>query len=142
MNKIITILIVLTTQVSVAQTKVDSLQVHDVVTQYINSFYLTQPDEGRLSVHEQLAKRTIIKSEGGNEILKNMTVEELESLSTVFNRSKRYGSNSKKEISILDMMNKTASVKLIAEGWVDYIHLGKLNGKWKIINVIWQYENN
>jgi hypothetical protein len=29
-------------------------------------------------------------------------------------------------------------VKLVAGDWVDYMHLAKWNGQWKIVNVLWQ----
>ncbi|MCB0279206.1 MAG: nuclear transport factor 2 family protein, partial [Calditrichaeota bacterium] len=44
----------------------------------------------------------------------------------------------KKEITILDQLDKTASAKLVAHWGVDYFHLSKEDGKWKIVNVIWQ----
>lgn len=121
-----------------AQTATDSVQVRDVVTKYIESFYLTQPEKGQESIHPLLAKRTIQEFEDGSEFLKGMTYEEMANLGKVFNARNQFNKNSKKEIKILDMLNQTASLKLIAEGWVDYIHLGKINGEWKIINVLWQ----
>lgn len=36
---------------------------------------------------------------------------------------------------------RAASIKLIADEWIDYMHLVKLNGSWKIINVLWQYNH-
>lgn len=131
------ILMVLGTNLK-AQTTTDSLQVKEVVTKYVESFYLTQPKKGQESIHPLLAKRTIQKFEDGSEFLKGMTYEEMANLGKVFNARNQFDENSKKEISILDMLNQTVSVKLVAEGWVDYIHLGKINGEWKIINVLWQ----
>jgi hypothetical protein len=29
-------------------------------------------------------------------------------------------------------------VRVDAHGWVDYMHLGKIDGEWKIINVLWE----
>jgi len=46
--------------------------------------------------------------------------------------------NSIKKIEIYDVNSKTASAKLTAVWGIDYFHLGKVNGKWKIYNVIWQ----
>jgi len=121
-----------------AQKKTNSIQIKEAVTKYIESFYLTQPEKGQESIHPLLAKRTIQKFGDGSEFLKGMSYEEMNNLGKVFNSKGKYNSDSKKEIVILDMMDKTASVKLIAEGWVDYIHLGKINGEWKIINILWQ----
>ncbi len=35
-------------------------------------------------------------------------------------------------------IDQTASVKLIAEWGIDYMHLAKYDGRWKIVNVLWQ----
>ena len=31
-----------------------------------------------------------------------------------------------------------ASVKIVAADWVDYLHLAKYNGRWVIVNVLWE----
>lgn len=137
--KLVLCVLALTTTISFnAQTKKDKVEVKETVTKYIESFYLTQPKKGQESIHPLLAKRTIQKFGDNSEFLKGMSYEEMNNLGKVFNSKGKYNANSKKEIVILDMMDKTASVKLIAEGWVDYIHLGKINGEWKIINILWQ----
>ena len=43
-----------------------------------------------------------------------------------------------KEITILDRYNNAAVVKIVASDWIDYLELGKFNGDWKIINVLWE----
>lgn len=48
----------------------------------------------------------------------------------------------KKDVIILDASDKTASVKLIADDWIDYMHIIKLNGQWKIVNVLWQFHDS
>src|SRR5205823_5195649 len=57
----------------------------------------------------------------------------------------RRGSGSKtpkdqqtKEITILDRFNNAAVVKIVASGWIDYLEEAKVNGEWKIINVLWE----
>ncbi|MGH9838243.1 MAG: nuclear transport factor 2 family protein [Blastocatellia bacterium] len=35
-------------------------------------------------------------------------------------------------------MSLSASAKLVAEWGMDYFHLAKYDGKWKIVNVMWQ----
>ncbi|HLE32869.1 MAG TPA: nuclear transport factor 2 family protein [Bacteroidota bacterium] len=38
----------------------------------------------------------------------------------------------------MDIYNNTASVKAIMSGWIDYLHVAKWNGEWKIVNVLWE----
>jgi len=64
-------------------------------------------------------------------------------LAESYNKKKdKFPAVPKKEIKFLDVPDRTASVKLIADEWIDYIHVVKLNGAWKIINVLWQYNDS
>ena len=53
----------------------------------------------------------------------------------------KFPANPKKEVKLLDVSDRTASVKLIADDWIDYMHLAKLNGTWKIVSVLWQFND-
>ncbi|WP_262482438.1 nuclear transport factor 2 family protein [Aquimarina macrocephali] len=64
-------------------------------------------------------------------------------LSEFYNRNgDKFPENPKKEVIILDVFDKTASVKLIADEWIDYMHIVKINGTWKIVNVLWQFNDS
>jgi hypothetical protein len=43
-----------------------------------------------------------------------------------------------KEVTILDRYNNAAVVKIVASDWIDYLEVAKINGEWKIINVLWE----
>jgi hypothetical protein len=45
-----------------------------------------------------------------------------------------------KDFRILDMFANAAVAKIIASDWVDYIELAKWNGRWVIVNVLWEYK--
>ncbi len=45
------------------------------------------------------------------------------------------------QVNILDIYNRIATVKLVSDNWVEYLHLIKLNGKWEIVNLIWQHKD-
>lgn len=123
------------------QTDFDSVQVRQTVENYIYAFYKGESDLLRESVHPNLAKRTV-KSVENNSDLKHSTFEDMLRLSEVFYRQSNLSDHPRMEIVILDMSQNMASVKLIAEGWIDYIHLARFNNEWKIINVIWEYDTN
>ena len=46
-----------------------------------------------------------------------------------------------KERTILDRYNNAAVVKIVASEWIDYLEVAKFNGKWKIINVLWELKS-
>lgn len=45
------------------------------------------------------------------------------------------------QITILDIYNRIATVKLVSDNWVEYLHLIKLDGNWEIINLVWQHKD-
>jgi hypothetical protein len=42
------------------------------------------------------------------------------------------------DVSILDIYQNVASVRIDAAMWIDYLHLAQWNGEWKIVNVLWE----
>jgi Putative lumazine-binding len=43
-----------------------------------------------------------------------------------------------KDVSVLDVFGNTASVKIVANDWIDYLHVAKWDGRWVIVNVLWE----
>jgi hypothetical protein len=39
---------------------------------------------------------------------------------------------------VLDVLDQTAVAKVTAQWGIDYMHLAKYDGRWKIINIVWQ----
>ena len=44
-----------------------------------------------------------------------------------------------KEITILDQTESIASVKLVSNEFIDYLHLVKIDQDWVIVNALWDY---
>jgi hypothetical protein len=42
------------------------------------------------------------------------------------------------EITILDLADNVASVKVVSEPFIDYLHLVKLDGRWSIVNALYE----
>jgi len=45
----------------------------------------------------------------------------------------------KRDITVLDQTDTMASVRIVSEKFVDYLHLAKCDGQWSIINVLWDF---
>jgi hypothetical protein len=67
-----------------------------------------------------------------------MTFEQLVNIAKNFNKDGKLPKDAQKEIVIYDVLDQTATVKLTAAWGTDYMHLAKFNGKWMIVNVLWQ----
>lgn len=46
--------------------------------------------------------------------------------------------NQRSDVRILDVFQNTASVRVDAGAWVDYMHLVRWKGRWVILNVLWE----
>jgi hypothetical protein len=53
----------------------------------------------------------------------------------------RFPPNPNNQVKILDVYHRIATVKLSSDNWIEYLHLIKLDGKWSIINLLWQHKN-
>jgi hypothetical protein len=42
------------------------------------------------------------------------------------------------DVRILDIFENAASARVMMSGWVDYMHLALYNGRWVIVNVLWE----
>lgn len=67
-----------------------------------------------------------------------MTFAQLVELSKNYNKNGSIPKDAPKEVVVFDVEDQTASVKVTAVWGIDYMHLAKYDGKWKIINILWQ----
>lgn len=109
--------------------------VHD----YVDALYRVDPSRVERSVHPELAKRGFgRRGDSGYRELK-MTYPELHALAGSWNREGRVDpARAVREVTVLDALDQTASAKLVADWGVDYLHLAKYDGRWRIVNVLWQ----
>ncbi len=127
-----------------AQTQKDSLAIKQAALDYIESQHNVKPDQFERSAHPRMVKRTFwTHQKTGKEYLRETFTDAMTLLAETYNlNGDKFPKNPKKEVIILDIFDKTASVKLIADDWIDYMHIVKLNGKWQIVNVLWQFNDS
>ncbi|WP_299531752.1 nuclear transport factor 2 family protein [Ulvibacterium sp.] len=126
------------------QTPKDSLQIKQVALDYIESQHNVKPEQFERAAHPRMVKRTFwTDKETGKEYLRETFTDAMILLAETYNKNgDGFPENPKKEVIILDIYDKTASVKLIADDWIDYMHIVKLNGKWQLVNVLWQFNDS
>ncbi len=120
-----------------AQSRKDSIEIKQAVLNYIESQHRPDPGQMERSLHPRMVKRTFWKDKTtGKDYLRETTTESMILLAESYHvRGDKFPASPKKEALLLDISDRTASVKLIADDWIDYMHLVKLNGDWKIVNV-------
>lgn len=129
--------LVAATTVDRARTTADEDAVHAAVLDYVEGVYDVAPERIERSVHPSLRKVGWFRTrDGWGEA--PMTYEQLVALAGEYNRDGHVAADAPKRIELLDVLDKTASAKLTAEWGIDYFHLAKLDGRWMIMNVVWQ----
>lgn len=123
-----------------AQSDADRKAVEEAVLDYVEGVYLVQPERIERSVHKDLRKLGYWRQDSSAEYqLAPMTYQQLYDLAAKWNANGHIDpETAPKEIVIFDVLDKTASAKLTAAWGVDYFQLGKYDGKWMIVNVLWQ----
>lgn len=105
---------------------------------YIEGWYEGNAERMERALHPDLAKRIVRSNQQGNSRLDQM------SAMTLVQGTKRGGGKDTpkekqiKEVTVLDVFENAASVKIVASEWIDYLHVAKFNGRWVIVNVLWE----
>ncbi|MEM7381236.1 MAG: nuclear transport factor 2 family protein [Bacteroidota bacterium] len=108
---------------------------------YIHTFYHADTTLAYKSIHKSLRKTGFYFAEEENKYSEQleMPFDQLISLAKRWNADgSRANENSPKEVTIFEVSDKTAVAKVSAVWGIDYISLMKIDGKWLIVNVLWQ----
>jgi hypothetical protein len=113
--------------------------VRRAVLHYVEGVYNVDPSRIERSVHPDLNKIGFWRQKEKEDYASGkMTFAGLVEVAKNWNKDGKLPANAPKEITIFDVQDQTASAKLVAQWGTDYFHLAKYDGKWKIINVLWQ----
>jgi hypothetical protein len=105
---------------------------------YAEGWYEGNADKMESSLHPDLAKRIVRTNDKGQSGLGQMSAMSLVQGTRAGSGKQTPTAEQQKDVTILDMIGGAATVKLEMRDWVDYMHIGKFNGKWVIINVLWE----
>ena len=123
-----------------AQSAADSAAIRATALDYIEGWYTADATRMERALHPELAKRIVQTDAQGNSRLGQ------QSAMTLVTNTRRGGGATipadkrKSEVRILDVYGNAASVRVQAATWVDYIHIAKSNGRWVIVNVLWELD--
>ncbi len=113
--------------------------VRQAVLDYVEGVYEVDPARIERSFHPELAKRGFGRRSAEDEYQELvMTFDQLVELARTYNTDGEIPADARKEIVVYEVLDQTASAKLIADWGIDYVHLAKYGGRWKIVNVLWQ----
>lgn len=114
--------------------------VRQAVLDYVEGIYNVEPARIERSVSPNLAKVGFYRppAEDAYRGGRAMTFQQLVEVAKNFNKEGKLRKDAPKEIEIYEVLDQTATVKLTADWGIDYMHLAKIDGKWMIVNVLWQ----
>lgn len=122
-----------------AQTSKEKEAVKQAVLDYVEGIYEVDHTRIERSVHPELAKRGFFVKKGETAYSSSpMTFTQLVELAKTYNKGGRVPKDAPKEVIIYDVLDQTATAKLVAVWGIDYMHLAKYEGKWMIVNILWQ----
>ena len=91
------------------------------------------------ALHPDLAKRIVYTDQKSG----RSRLDQMSAMSLVQGTRSRASRPTPKDqrqndVTVLDVFGNTASVKIVATDWIDYLHVAKFNGRWVIVNVLWE----
>ncbi|MFW6272898.1 MAG: nuclear transport factor 2 family protein [bacterium] len=111
----------------------DDEEIIIVSKDYIEGWYEGNKERMKNALHPDMVKRRI----------KEDDLKELNTKQMIYGAERGGGKNVPKDtyeisVDILDKSDNIASVVTKSE-YIDYLHLAKVQNKWKIINVLWDF---
>jgi hypothetical protein len=115
----------------------DMAGIKQAALDYAQSWYTGDADRMEKALSPDLAKR-IVRTRDNRSRIENMGALALVQGVRSGSGTKTPKEQQQADVTVLDVMGNAATVKLVMSGWVDYMHVGKVDGKWVIINVLWE----
>jgi hypothetical protein len=117
----------------------DAAAIRQTALDYIEGWYEGNPERMERALHPELAKRIVeTHPQSGRSRLNQIGAMTLVRQTRAGGGKNTPKEKQQKDVTILDVFENAASVKIVASGWVDYMHLAKFEGRWVIINVLWE----
>jgi hypothetical protein len=117
----------------------DAAAINQTALDFIEGWYDGDATRMARALHPDLAKRTVTVAPGS----KSGQLASMTAL-TLLQAVKAGGGRSipkakqRKDITIFEQTGNAASLKITAAHWIDYVHLGRVDGRWVIINILWE----
>ena len=125
-------------QATQAQTAADSTAIRATALDYIEGWYEGSGERMERALHPELAKRIVNTNPNGRNSLGQQSAMTLVMNTRGGGGKQTPAGQQRKDVRILDIFGNTASVRVDASTWVDYLHVAKWNGRWVIVNVLWE----
>lgn len=135
------VVLALTLPASPAQVQpdVEAAAIRATALDYVEGWYTADAARMERSLHPELAKRIVnTNPQNGRNSLGQQSAMTLVQATRNGGGRNTPPDQMQKDVVILDVYQNTASVRATMSGWIDYMHMAKWNGRWVIVNVLWE----
>jgi len=121
-------------------TAADSAAIKATALDYIEGWYEGNGDRMQRALHPELAKRIVMQppQPGMRARLDQQSAMTLTNNTRAGGGKRTPPERQQKDVTILDIYENAASAKIVADSWIDYLHLARVDGRWQIVNVLWE----
>jgi len=122
-----------------AQSAADSATIRAAALDYIEGWYQGSAERMERALHPELAKRIVrTNPDNGRSSLGQMSALTLVQSTRAGGGRDTPAAQQQKDVTILDIYQNAACVKVVASSWIDYLQMARWNGRWVIVNVLWE----
>jgi len=120
-------------------TAADSSGIREAALDYIQGWYEGNADRMQRALHPELAKRIVrTDPKTGRSNLATMGALTLINSTKMGGGTNTPAARRRTDYRLLDIYENAAVARVDAGDWVDYLQLAKWNGRWVIVNVLWE----
>lgn len=121
------------------QSSADSAAIRATALDYVEGWYEGNAERMARALHPELVKRIVVRDTAtGRTMVQGMGA-------SVLVNSTRHGygketakERQQKDVTVLDIFGNAACAKAVMADWVDYMQLARVDGRWVIVNVLWE----
>lgn len=122
-----------------AAESLERVAIEKVVLDYLEGWYTGDAARMQRALHPELAKRMVgVEPKTGRSFLQPIGASAMIAYTAAGAGTLKSGEDAGIEVRILDVFDNMAMVRAKSARFMDYVQLGKLDGEWKIVNVLWE----
>jgi len=138
-NRTLLALLVTAVMLPAAQAQADdNAAIKQTALDYIEGWYEGNAERMERALHPKLVKRIFEKNSAGEVALDEMGAQQLVEGTRRGGGKRTPPEKQQKDVTILDVFENAAAVKVVASDWIDYLQMAQVDGRWVIINVLWE----
>lgn len=124
---------------AMAQSMADSAGIREAALNYVEGWYEGSAERMARALHPELVKRIVVY----DTLTKQSVIQGMGATVLINGARHGYGKETpaarqEKEVRIFDIFGNAAVVRATMADWIDYMQLAKVDGRWVIVNVLWE----